>query len=241
MVDKLSKSLDEIWEEKSEKWKKRQGSEGNVQRNSRQRNRSHPYRRNYLKEKTSRKGPRILKVSGDSNVRSVAGGIAGVCRSGLEAPIILATGPTAINQAVKAISIARGFLCDDNLDLRAKCEFEDIKGFKTKIKLSKAASKPRAPKISEDDLYVLPKSDAFKVAGAIAARIRESRHNPTSSASTLSSKAVGILAKGSAAVSIMIKSISVARGYLDEENIDILFVPIFVEKETVISSNKGRE
>jgi len=219
MVDKLSKSLEEIWEEESERWKRRQGPGRNVHRKSRQRNRSHPYRRTKIEERRSTEGPKMLKVSGESNVRSVAGGIAGVCRSGLEAPIILATGPAAINQAVKAISIARGFLDEDHIDLRAKCEFEDIKGFKTEIKLSKATSKPRAPKKSEDDLYVSPKSDPFKVAGAIAARIRDSKHSSPSTASTFSSKAVGILAKGSAAVSIMIKSVSVARGYLDEENI----------------------
>ena len=52
----------------------------------------------------------VLKVSGKSNPNSVAGALAGVLREkgGAE---IQAIGAGALNQAVKAVAIARGFCC----------------------------------------------------------------------------------------------------------------------------------
>jgi stage V sporulation protein S len=52
----------------------------------------------------------VLKVSAKSNPNSVAGALAGVLRErgGAE---IQAIGAGALNQAVKAVAIARGFVC----------------------------------------------------------------------------------------------------------------------------------
>ncbi|MGN1034682.1 MAG: stage V sporulation protein S [Oscillospiraceae bacterium] len=58
----------------------------------------------------------ILKVSAKSSPNSVAGAIAGVVR-GREAVEVQAVGAGAINQAIKAIAIARGYLAPTGVDL----------------------------------------------------------------------------------------------------------------------------
>ena len=57
----------------------------------------------------------ILKVSSKSRPNSVAGALAEVIREKQEAEI-QAIGSGAINQAVKAIAIARGFLAPAGID-----------------------------------------------------------------------------------------------------------------------------
>jgi stage V sporulation protein S len=58
----------------------------------------------------------ILKVSASSSPNSVAGAIAGVVRDRAEVEV-QTIGAGAINQAVKAIAIARGFLAPIGIDL----------------------------------------------------------------------------------------------------------------------------
>eukprot|EP00471_Norrisiella_sphaerica_P001451 CAMPEP_0184478722 /NCGR_PEP_ID=MMETSP0113_2-20130426/672_1 /TAXON_ID=91329 /ORGANISM="Norrisiella sphaerica, Strain BC52" /LENGTH=253 /DNA_ID=CAMNT_0026856609 /DNA_START=223 /DNA_END=984 /DNA_ORIENTATION=+ len=234
MADKLDKSLDEIFSNRTKRGEDEEERDGIRGRNrtvrrgrkARQNMRTHPYRRSNPhiaggNEPEHTNLMQVVKVSGESNARSIASAIANTSRNA-EAPTVLATGPLAINQAIKAITIARTYLEDDGIDLRAHCEFEDVKGFKTKIQLSKARSKPRGPKINKDDLCVKKSSDPFKVAGAIAARVRDM------------GKAVGVYAKGSEAVSIMIKSVYISCNYLDEDNLGLLFVPTFMELENKI-------
>jgi stage V sporulation protein S len=71
------------------------------------------------------KGMEILKVSAKSNPNSVAGALAGVLRErgGAE---IQAIGAGALNQAVKAVAIARGFVAPSGLDLICIPAFTDI-------------------------------------------------------------------------------------------------------------------
>lgn len=58
----------------------------------------------------------VLRVSGTSRPNAVAGAIAALLRS--EGTVELqAIGPQAVNQAVKALAIARGYVHDDGLDL----------------------------------------------------------------------------------------------------------------------------
>ena len=68
----------------------------------------------------------VLKVSSKSNPNSVAGALAGVIREkgGAEMQVI---GAGALNQAVKAIAIARGFVAPSGLDLICTPAFTDIK------------------------------------------------------------------------------------------------------------------
>ncbi|MDR5658134.1 stage V sporulation protein S [Serpentinicella sp. ANB-PHB4] len=67
----------------------------------------------------------VLKVSSKSNPNSVAGALAGVLREngGVE---IQAIGAGALNQAVKAVAIARGFVAPSGLDLICIPAFTDV-------------------------------------------------------------------------------------------------------------------
>ena len=67
----------------------------------------------------------VLKVSSKSNPNSCAGALAGVLRQhgAVEVQVV---GAGALNQAVKAVAIARGFVADSGLDLVCVPTFADI-------------------------------------------------------------------------------------------------------------------
>ncbi|KXG76893.1 Stage V sporulation protein S [Fervidicola ferrireducens] len=67
----------------------------------------------------------VLKVSAKSNPNAVAGAIAGVIRENGVAEI-QTIGAGALNQAVKAIAIARGFVAPSGIDLICIPAFTDI-------------------------------------------------------------------------------------------------------------------
>lgn len=67
----------------------------------------------------------VLKVSARSNPNAVAGALAGVIR-GSGAAEMQAVGAGALNQAVKAIAIARGFVAPHGIDLVCVPAFADI-------------------------------------------------------------------------------------------------------------------
>lgn len=67
----------------------------------------------------------VLKVSSKSSPNSVAGALAGVIREKGSAEI-QAIGAGALNQAVKAVAIARGFLAPSGVDLICIPAFTDI-------------------------------------------------------------------------------------------------------------------
>ena len=67
----------------------------------------------------------LIKVSAQSRSTAVAGAIAGVMREEGYAEI-QAIGASAINQAVKAITIARSYLEDDNMDLAVVPSFIEV-------------------------------------------------------------------------------------------------------------------
>jgi stage V sporulation protein S len=67
----------------------------------------------------------VLKVSAKSSPNSVAGALAGVLRESQSAEM-QAIGAGAINQAVKAIAIARGFVAPTGIDLVCIPAFTDI-------------------------------------------------------------------------------------------------------------------
>jgi stage V sporulation protein S len=58
----------------------------------------------------------IIKVSARSRSTAVAGAIAGVVREHNRAEV-QAIGAGAVNQAIKAVAIARGYLSEDNIDV----------------------------------------------------------------------------------------------------------------------------
>lgn len=67
----------------------------------------------------------VLKVSSKSNPNSVAGALAGVLRESGEAEMQV-IGAGALNQAIKAIAIARGFVAPSGMDLVCVPSFTDV-------------------------------------------------------------------------------------------------------------------
>jgi len=67
----------------------------------------------------------VLKVSAKSNPNSVAGALAAVLRE-REAAELQAVGAGAINQAIKAVAIARSYLKTSQIDLACVPSFIDV-------------------------------------------------------------------------------------------------------------------
>ena len=67
----------------------------------------------------------VLKVSAQSNPKSVAGALAAVLRDKGSAEL-QAVGAGAVNQAIKAVAIARGFVAPNGIDLVAIPAFAEI-------------------------------------------------------------------------------------------------------------------
>jgi stage V sporulation protein S len=67
----------------------------------------------------------FLKVSSKSSPASVAGAIAGMVKD--EVPVNMqAVGAGAVNQAIKAVAIARGFLLPYGIDISVSPTFSEI-------------------------------------------------------------------------------------------------------------------
>ena len=68
----------------------------------------------------------VLKISTKSNPNSVAGAIAGLIKEKSKAEMQV-IGAGAINQAIKAIAIARGFVAPSGIDLICIPAFTEVK------------------------------------------------------------------------------------------------------------------
>ncbi|MDQ7859013.1 MAG: stage V sporulation protein S [Armatimonadota bacterium] len=69
--------------------------------------------------------PEVLKVSADSKPKAVAGAVAAIVREKGSVEI-QAVGAGAVNQAVKAIAISRGFVAPNGIDLVAIPAFTKV-------------------------------------------------------------------------------------------------------------------
>lgn len=67
----------------------------------------------------------IIKVSATSRTAAVAGAVAGVIREAGRAEV-QAIGAGAVNQAVKAIAIARGYLLEEDVDVVCIPSFVEV-------------------------------------------------------------------------------------------------------------------
>lgn len=67
----------------------------------------------------------MIKVSADSRTAAVAGAIAGVIREHKHAEV-QAIGAGAVNQAIKALVLATGYLKQDGIDVTCVPEFADV-------------------------------------------------------------------------------------------------------------------
>jgi len=169
---------------------------------------------------------RMLHVSGQSPVKQVAGAISWISREG-ECPRLLATLAPAINQAAKAVAIARKFLEDDKIDIAVYPMFtpqrrrqdESFTFLLRKNSLTRGVAAGAG--IADDgtqELKVSKQSNPGTVAGAIAARVREGQRVVLSSI-------------GPPSVAKAISSIAIARQYLSEDGVDISFRPSFLNIE----------
>jgi len=165
----------------------------------------------------------VLKVKADSKPNSVAGAICNVVRESAtgQPPAVVATGPAAINQAMKAMAIARKYLLEEEtgpIDFLVQPRFEeDIRqSSRVCFVLTKSRPLPREP--SEDDLSSKEKTDPYKLAGAMAQRIRDGEK-------------VACTTKGPVPVLIAVKAIGIAQTYLAEEDKDVKFTISIVDLE----------
>jgi stage V sporulation protein S len=67
----------------------------------------------------------VIKVKGTSRTSAVAGAIAGVIREHKHAEV-QAIGASAVNQAVKAMALARSYLAEDGIAVVFMPEFVDV-------------------------------------------------------------------------------------------------------------------
>jgi stage V sporulation protein S len=67
----------------------------------------------------------IIKVSANSRTAAVAGAIAGIMRESRLAEV-QSIGAGAINQAIKAIILAKGYLVNDGIEIVCVPEFVDV-------------------------------------------------------------------------------------------------------------------
>jgi stage V sporulation protein S len=67
----------------------------------------------------------VIKVKANSRTAAVAGAIAGVVRENKRAEV-QAIGAGAVNQAIKALVLAKGYLAEDGLPVICIPEFVDV-------------------------------------------------------------------------------------------------------------------
>jgi stage V sporulation protein S len=113
----------------------------------------------------------VLKVSGKSNPNSVAGALAGVLRQA-GAVDVQVVGAGALNQAIKAIAIARGFVAPSNIDLVCIPTFADIQidgQSRTAIRLA-VENRPRRQPAPTASTSTAPSTSTTSstIAGAVA-------------------------------------------------------------------------
>lgn len=173
-------------------------------------------------------GRKMLAVASRSPVKKVAGSIAHTSRES-DPPVLSAVGPSSVNQAVKAIAIARTYLVDDQLDLVVEVQRGDSGGdIKDLIFLNLKKVPLRAegvlPAGEVQNLKSAGKSGTSQLAGAVAKNIRES-------------KSVKITAVGENPVFRAVDAIVFSRKYLFDDGIDVDFQPEF----THVTFSNGTE
>uniref|UniRef100_A0A7S4BW77 Uncharacterized protein n=2 Tax=Chrysotila carterae TaxID=13221 RepID=A0A7S4BW77_CHRCT len=135
-------------------------------------------------------------------------------------PSVLATGPGAINQAIKGIAIARKYLLEESppIDIVVQPVFEKDMRSGSNVSLVLSKSIPIDCEPTEDDLSAKDRTDCFKLAGAIAGRIRDGGD-------------VALTTKGPVPVLVAVKAIALAQEYTSQENMDVKFAVQFRDLE----------
>jgi len=178
-------------------------------------------------------GRNTTKVGQSTNPREVASQIAAQARAAVDCPTLQCIGPSATNQAIKAVSIARSYLAKS--DASGETAHPDVIVYPEFVKLDAASGQvddghalsamqltlcKRVRRTSVDkegrSLKVSSSTEAKSLAGAIASCTREGSR-------------VELTAIGAGSVNQAIKAIAIARQYVEEEAIDLCFRPEFVE------------
>lgn len=160
---------------------------------------------------------RQVKVRASSKPNLVAGALCNMFRASKMSISVLATGPTAVNQAIKAIAIATKYLKSEPtpLSVRGVPSFE--KPIRSSSKMSVTLHLVDISKESDvGALLVTENTDSFKLAGAIAGRLR-------------TGQSVRVTSKGPIPVLVTSKAICLAAQYVQEEYAKVEFVPHFTE------------
>lgn len=162
-------------------------------------------------------GRKTLAVASASPVKQVAGSIAHTTREAELPPVLSAVGPASVNQAVKAVAIARSYLVDDGVDLVVEVQRGEAGGdIKDLIflNLKKVAVSPQPDEAAFQNLKSAGRSGTTLLAGAVAKNVRES-------------KPVMITAVGQNPVFRGVDAICFARRYLADDGYDLDFQPAF--------------
>uniref|UniRef100_A0A7S2RVG6 Stage V sporulation protein S n=1 Tax=Mucochytrium quahogii TaxID=96639 RepID=A0A7S2RVG6_9STRA len=162
-------------------------------------------------------GRKVLAVASQSAVKQVAGSIAHTSRES-DPPVLSAVGPASVNQAIKAVAVARSYLEEDLIDLVVQVERGQPGGdIKDLILLNLKKVKLRVqPNVEYQNLKSAGKSGTSSLAGAIAKNIRES-------------KPVKITAVGQNPVFRAVDAVCFARKYLADDGLDLEFQPEFTQ------------
>ena len=170
-------------------------------------------------------GERTLKVSATTNPKKLAGSIVLVCEGG-EAPMLLPLGAACVNQAVKAIAIARRDLAEEDEPTYLSC-FPDFRDDGRRTVSMQCDKEVKGPWSSSDaDLTVASGTNPANAAGAIAGKVREGLK-------------VAIRACGAEAVSNAVLAVAHARRYLKDEGVDVFFCPEFEKKTSTPSTSSS--
>ncbi|KAL1525376.1 hypothetical protein AB1Y20_020236 [Prymnesium parvum] len=177
------------------------------------------------------RGNNTTKVGANSNPRDIASQIAAQARAAVDCPILQCVGPSSINQAIKAVAIARTYLAQSDQsgqsshpDLTLSPEFVKLDGQQmgrddqlsaVQLVISKRVRRPSVDKEGRS-LKVSKDTEAKSLAGAIANCTRVGER-------------IELTAIGAGSVNQAIKAIAIARQYVEEEAIDLCFRPGFVE------------
>ena len=166
------------------------------------------------------RGHNTTKIGSNTNPRDVASQIAAQARAAVDCPVLQCVGPQSTNQAMKAIAIARKYLLEEDkpTDLVCVPNFEEDIRQSSRVCFVLEKTRPVRSVPSEDDLSSKEKTDPYKLAGAIAGRIREGNQ-------------VACTTKGPVPVLIAVKAIALAQTYVAEEDMNIKFCVGIVDLE----------
>ena len=156
-----------------------------------------------------------VRVKATSPVQKLAGAIAHTLRGG-KACTVSGIGPPAINQAIKGIIQAREYLEEEGLDLQMTASVNrEIGPNAIDIEVERVAARLKLPSLeAEPDFKAGSATRIAKLAGAIAARLRES----STAIHTCS-------AMGPTAVAVMVKAAALTETYVEDDGLKLAFVP----------------